>query len=137
MMKLVGIVVLIAALALVGFVILWGPAGCTVESAKLARVKGDEAAIANAIRTYAINAGRPPSTQQGLSALFKEPAAGPKPIRWCQIMKKVPTDPWGNPYGYRVLSEGTGKWSYELSSAGKDGILQTGDDRAKEICWLR
>jgi len=129
--------VLIAALAFVGFVILWGPEGCTLEGAKLARVESDDAAIANAIRTYAINAGRPPSTEQGLRALMEEPTAGPKPVRWSQVMKRVPNDPWGNPYSYRVLSEEDGVLCYELSSAGRDGISQTEDDWAKAIDWQR
>ncbi|RYD78526.1 MAG: hypothetical protein EOP84_14165 [Verrucomicrobiaceae bacterium] len=50
-------------------------------------------------------------------------------------MRKVPTDPWGNPYRYRLLSEETGRRRIELSSAGKDGILQTGDDWAEVIDW--
>ncbi|RYD78527.1 MAG: hypothetical protein EOP84_14155 [Verrucomicrobiaceae bacterium] len=111
--------------------------GSPSSGSKVARLDPDFLAISNVIESYVANAGRPPTTEQGLMALVEEPTTGPKPIRWSQVMKKVPTDPWGNPYGYRVLSEGTGKWSYELSSAGKDGILQTGDDRAKEICWLR
>jgi type II secretion system protein G len=130
-MRIVGPFVLIAAMV-AWFLILGQP-----EGAKLASVETDDAAIANAIGIYTINAGWPPSTEQGLMALVREPVVGPKPRRWTQIMKKVPTDPWGNPYGYRVLSEGTGRWRFELSSAGKDGILQTGDDWAKVIDWER
>ena len=135
MMRVVGVLMLMAVLAIVAGVILWGPDGCTVEGAKLARGASDSEAISNSIATYLINAGRPPSTEQGLLALVKEPVYGPKPRRWVQIMKKVPTDPWGNPYGYRVLTEGTGNWSFELSSAGKDGIGGTEDDWAKVIDW--
>lgn len=135
MMRVVGVLMLMVVLAVVAGVILWGPDGCTVEGAKLARVATDDEVLANAICTYLINAGRPPSTEQGLLALEKEPVSGPKPRRWVQIMKKVPTDPWGNPYGYRVLTEGTGNWSFELSSAGKDGIVGTEDDWAKVIDW--
>ena len=130
MMRLVGVLVLIAAL-----VLLWRFTLGQPEGAVLAHVATDDEAIDNAIKTYAINAGRPPTTDQGLMALVEEPMAGPEPRRWVQAMKKVPSDPWGNPYRYRVLSEVYGEWRYELSSAGKDGIFQTEDDWAKEIDW--
>ena len=135
MMRFVGILVLIAAF--VWLAIFGGPEGCSVEEAKLVRVRSDEDVIANAIRTYAASAGRPPSTEQGLGALVKEPTAGPKPLRWIQVMRYVPTDPWGNDYKYRIVSEGDVMLRYELSSAGKDGIVQTEDDRVKEIDWQR
>lgn len=129
-MRIVGAFVLIAAMALAWFFTLGRP-----EGAKLAKVAPDSEVISNALKTYTIIAGRPPTTEQGLMALVQEPVAGPKPRRWTQVMKKVPTDPWGNPYHYRLLSEERGRWSFELSSAGKDGILQTEDDWAEVIDW--
>jgi len=129
-MKFVGAFILMGALALAWFVTIGQP-----EGAKLAHVAPDSEVISNALKTYTINAGRPPSTEQGLMALVEKPVTGPTPRRWTQIMKKLPTDPWGNPYRYRLLSEERGKWSFELSSAGKDGILQTEDDWAKVIDW--
>jgi general secretion pathway protein G len=126
-MRIVGAFVLIAAMALVWFVTVGQP-----EGAKLAHVETDDAALSNAIKTYHINAGRPPTTEQGLMALVKEPTVGPKPRRWTQIMKKLPTDPWGRPYGYRIVVEEDRGWRYEIRSAGIDGIMQTGDDHASE-----
>ncbi|MEK7951184.1 type II secretion system protein GspG [Luteolibacter soli] len=129
-MRIVGAFVLMGALALVWFMTLGRP-----EGAKLAYAPPDSAVISNTLKAYVINAGRLPSTEQGLMALVEEPKTGPKPRRWTQLMKRLPTDPWGNPYRYRLLSEERGKRSFELSSAGKDGILQTEDDWAKEIDW--
>ncbi|MCW1925579.1 type II secretion system protein GspG [Luteolibacter arcticus] len=127
-MRVVGAFVLIAAMALVWFFTLGRP-----EGAKLARVERDDVVLSNAIGIYIINAGRPPSTEQGLMALVKEPVAGPKPRRWVQVMNKAPTDPWGWPYGYRIVAEGNRGWRYEIRSLGIDGKLQTGDDCASEF----
>ena len=66
-------------------------------------------------------------------AWVEKPVAGPKPVRWTKIMMKVPTDPWGRPYEYRLVAEGVGKWRWEIRSPGIDGKLQTGDDYASEF----
>ena len=129
-MRIVGAFVLIAAMALAWFVTIGQP-----EGAKVAQAYPDNLVISNAIKTYAINAGRPPTTEQGLMALVEEPVTGPKPRRWTQVMKKVPTDPWGRPYGYRIVAEEDRGWRYEIRSAGIDGIMQTGDDHASELGW--
>jgi len=129
-MKFVGAFVLMGALALAWFFTLGQP-----EGAKVTRSDSDFAVISNAIKTYAIIAGRPPTTEQGLMALVQEPVAGPKPRRWTQIMKKIPTDPWGRPYDYRIVVEEDRAWRYEIRSGGIDGIMQTGDDYVSEWGW--
>ena len=99
-----------------------------VEGCVCSRGQSDFMAIGNAIKTYKINAGRPPSTAQGLAALVSEPKSGPKPRRWVQVMKKVPTDPWGTPYRYTLLPSPEGEWRWELKSAGPDGAFGSSDD---------
>jgi general secretion pathway protein G len=125
--KIVGAFVLIAAMALVWFFILRQP-----EGAKVARSDGDFAVISNAIKIYIINAGRPPTTAQGLEAFVNEPRTGPKPRRWTQVMKKVPTDPWSTPYRYTLLEPKDRCWCWELRSAGPDGFFGSGDDFVAE-----
>lgn len=97
--------------------------------AVLAKVKGDFPSISSALRTYKINAGHYPSTEQGLQALVERPTIPPFPDDWIQIMTKVPTDPWRNEYRYRCFPEGS-PHPFELISNGPDGIEGTKDDRS-------
>lgn len=98
----------------------------------LSPIQSDDTAISDAIRAYAMNAGRPPTTEQGLHALASQPATGPQPKRWVQLMFTVPTDPWGHPYLYHLISENAEGWTWEVRSAGEDGRFNTRDDLAYE-----
>jgi general secretion pathway protein G len=73
--------------------------------------------IESALDQYRLDAGRYPSTEQGLSSLFAQPA---NETRWAgpYMKKQVPPDPWGNPYVYRMPGE---HGEYDLFSYGKDG----------------
>ena len=52
---------------------------------------------------YRMHNGFYPSTQQGLEALVTAPTTSPVPKHYQEggYLKKVPDDPWGNPYVYR------------------------------------
>ncbi|RYD78525.1 MAG: hypothetical protein EOP84_14160 [Verrucomicrobiaceae bacterium] len=95
-------------------------------------VKQDFLAVGNAIMTYQISAGRPPTTAQGLDALVNKPTQDPMPKRWVQVMKKLPHDPWLTPYRYRLLSPKGHEWRWELRSAGRDRVFGSSDDLATE-----
>jgi general secretion pathway protein G len=88
---------------------------------------GEFNALAASLKTYKLNAGFYPTTQQGLEALVHKPDTNPIPGRWTKIADRVPTDPWNNPYQYRKLPEDDER-IFELFSAGKDGLLGTKDD---------
>jgi general secretion pathway protein G len=103
-----------------------------VASCHCSFVGQDFLAIGHAIKTYKINAGYPPTTAQGLDALINEPKLGPKPKRWVQVMKKMPTDGWGTPFRYTVSTLAEGGWRWELRSAGKDGVFGSSDDETFE-----
>ena len=112
---------------------LWAIFGGGVSSSpKSVRVEQDFLAIGNAVKTYQINAGRPPTTAQGLDVLLNEPKAGPKPRRWTQVMKKLPDDHWQTPYRYSLLTPKDSEWRWELRSAGRDGVFGSGDDISGE-----
>ncbi|RYD78524.1 MAG: hypothetical protein EOP84_14150 [Verrucomicrobiaceae bacterium] len=96
------------------------------------RVEQHFLAIGNALRTYQINAGRPPTTDQGLDVLVNEPTQGPKPRRWVQMMKKLYSDPWQTPYRYTLLESKGNGWRWELRSAGRDRIFGNDDDLVDE-----
>ena len=59
--------------------------------------------IEDALEMYRLHNGFYPTTQQGLEALVKAPTTSPVPKRYADggYMKKIPDDPWGNPYIYR------------------------------------
>ncbi|HEY1123362.1 MAG TPA: type II secretion system protein GspG [Haloferula sp.] len=97
------------------------------------RADSDFVVIGNAIKTYQINAGRPPTTAQGLDALVNKPTQGPTPRRWVQVMRKYPRDPWLTPHRYALLSPKEYEWRWELRSAGPDGFFGSGDDFTAEF----
>lgn len=100
------------------------------EQARVAAAKADiEANIAIALELFEAENGFYPTTEQGLAALRTNPAIPPIPPHWNgpYIKKKVPIDPWGNPYVY--ISPGTHNTeSYDLFSFGKDGVEGGNDD---------
>lgn len=74
-------------------------------------------ALGKALDAYWLDNGHFPSTDQGLDALVERPDGEPK---WNgpYLQKRVPLDPWGNAYVYRV--PGTAG-DYDLMSHAKDG----------------
>ena len=90
------------------------------EGTRSQRLESDFMAIGNALKTYQLRTGSYPSTAQGLKALVERPDGLPEPTRWTQVMKKVPTDPWGNEYGY-VFPGRKDPSEFEIISKGKDG----------------
>jgi general secretion pathway protein G len=122
------IVLGIIAVLLGGSIALIGGVG---EGAKIQRVKGDFQSISSALKTYQINAGNYPTTQQGLKALVEKPTTTPKPDDWVKIAEKVPTDPWKNEYGYKFPGS-KNPALFEIISKGPDGIEGNEDDRSSQ-----
>ncbi|MDP3849061.1 MAG: type II secretion system major pseudopilin GspG [Luteolibacter sp.] len=118
------IVLGIIAVLLGGSIALIGGLG---EGAKLQRVEADFNAVGAALKTYKLNAGTYPTTQQGLRALVEKPGSSPVPRRWTQLSEKIPTDPWGADYLYRFPGKRNAS-EFELISKGKDGQEGTDDD---------
>jgi general secretion pathway protein G len=85
------------------------------SEAKVARAQID--ALGKALDQYRLDAGRYPSTAQGLAALTQAPPGEP---RWAgpYLTRGAPPDPWGRPYGYRSPGE---HGDYDLWSSGPDG----------------
>jgi general secretion pathway protein G len=80
--------------------------------------------LETALKSYEIELGRFPTTQQGLEALYEAPSNlddwdGP------YLDKRVEDDPWGNAWQYR--SPGTNNADFDLWSIGPDG-REGGDD---------
>ncbi|HEV7801476.1 MAG TPA: type II secretion system major pseudopilin GspG [Burkholderiales bacterium] len=73
--------------------------------------------LEKALDQYRLDTGRYPTTEQGLAALFTQPA---NESRWSgpYLKKEVPPDPWSRPYQYKAPGE---HGEYDLLSFGKDG----------------
>lgn len=102
------------------------------DQAKGAAAQSDIKAIAMALDIYKLDNHQYPSSQQGLEALVSKPSGNPPARNWNPdgYLKRLPTDPWGNAYQYRVPgARGTG---YDLFSFGADGKLG-GDGLNAEI----
>ncbi|WP_271412204.1 type II secretion system major pseudopilin GspG [Pseudomonas sp. Q1-7] len=104
------------------------------DQAKVTVAKGDIKAIGAALDMYKLDNFAYPSTQQGLEALVSRPSGNPPAKNWNRdgYLKKLPVDPWGNPYQY--LSPGS-KGSYDLYSLGADGKEGGSDNDADIANW--
>lgn len=113
MMELLIVLVIIGLLAA-----LVGPA--LYQRVKPAKQSVARAQIENfmtALDSYFIDAGRFPTTQQGLKPLRVKPEGVAK---WNgpYLKKEIPKDPWGNQYTYRAPGR---SGAYEIVSYGADG----------------
>lgn len=88
--------------------------------AKQAAARGNLATIRGLIEAFRIDAGRYPTTDEGLNALRERPADVDK---WegPYTQRPIPLDPWGNEYNYEYTGDGEVE-SYNLYSLGKDGV---------------
>lgn len=85
-------------------------------------------ALDKSIEQFYVDTGHFPSTQQGLIALFAQPATEPK-WRGPYMKKAPPSDPWGHPYAYTSPGGGTPPRDFDITSYGKDGVAGgSGDD---------
>lgn len=97
------------------------------EEARRAAARADiEANIAISLDLFELDNGRYPTTDEGLAALRTKPSEA---VNWNgpYLKKRVPVDPWGNPYIY--ISPGMhNPEDYDLYSYGPDGVEGGGDD---------
>ncbi len=89
-----------------------------------------------ALDSYRLDNGRYPTTQQGLSSLWSEPTLEPRPVAWNgpYLRKRVPLDPWDNPYVYRFPGEENPN-GFDLLSYGADNQPGGEGDDADIRAW--
>ena len=98
------------------------------KQAKITAARADiEANIAVALELFELDNGRYPTSEEGLSALRGKPS-DLESWRGPYIKKRIPVDPWNNPYQYKCPGE-LGD-DYDLFSCGPDGVVGGGDDIA-------
>lgn len=86
-----------------------------------------------ALKLFKLDNGFYPDTQQGLEALVEKPASGRTPPKYREggylEQKKIPVDPWGNPYLY--VCPGV-HGDMDILSYGADG-KEGGEDKDADI----
>lgn len=84
-----------------------------------------------ALDQYRLDVGHYPSTENGLAALNAAPA---NEAKWQgpYLKKKVPNDPWGKPYQYKMPGE---HGEYDLWSFGSDGASGGSNEAADVLGW--
>ncbi len=88
------------------------------------------AMIEQALDHFRLDIGRYPTTEEGLSALVKDPGLP----RWggSYLKKGLPNDPWDRPYQYKC--PGT-HGDYDLFSYGRDGKPNGDGEDADVVNW--
>ncbi|WP_309091826.1 type II secretion system major pseudopilin GspG [Phenylobacterium sp.] len=84
------------------------------------KARTDVAVLEQAIETYRLENLTFPTSEQGLSALVSPPPGLSRPDRYREggYIRRLPQDPWGNPYHYRYPGE---HGRFDVWSMGADG----------------
>ena len=84
------------------------------------KARADISVLEQAIETYRLDNLSFPSSQQGLAALTAPPAGLNRPDRYREggYVRRLPEDPWGNPYQYVSPGE---RGRFDVYSFGADG----------------
>ncbi len=92
------------------------------DDAKIADAKVQIKNFETALKLYKIDSGSYPTTEQGLESLIEKPTTGQITAKYREggylEQKKIPLDPWGNPYIY--VSPGI-HGDFDILSYGGDG----------------
>lgn len=88
-------------------------------------------ALGKALDQYRLDTGHYPSTENGLAALNTAP---PSEAKWQgpYLAKKLPNDPWGKSYQYKMPGE---HGDYNLWSFGNDGTSCGSGEAADVLGW--
>ncbi|MFC0633932.1 type II secretion system major pseudopilin GspG [Brevundimonas balnearis] len=91
------------------------------DRAMVGKARADIATLEQAVETYRLDNLTFPTAQQGLQALVSAPSDLAQPERYRQggYIRRLPEDPWGNPYQYRHPSAHGGQ--FDVWSWGADG----------------
>jgi general secretion pathway protein G len=103
------------------------------DDARIAEGKVQIRNFETALKLFKIDNGFYPSTEQGLASLAEKPNTGQIPQKYREggylEQKKIPLDPWGNPYVY--ISPGV-YGDFDIMSYGADG-KEGGDGKNADI----
>lgn len=126
---------MIAVLVIIGMMVGFG--GMVIrkhlENAKVKEAMFQTNMMYDQLVLYSIDCNNFPSQEDGLEALLVRPADadgwdGPYIQKW----RKIPKDPWGNEYLYKISSNENGDDQIEVISLGKDGKAD-GDGKNADV----
>lgn len=86
----------------------------------------------SALDLYRLDTGSYPTTQQGLTALLRNPGNVPGWKGPYIDSPTLPSDPWGNPYMFRAPGE---HGAYDLSTLGSDNAPGGSGEAADVTSW--
>lgn len=117
LIELMVVIAIIAMLAtIVGFNVFQA-----LGEGEIAKAKAEINTFKSGIAAYRITYKRFPTTEEGLESLI----SNPKNKKFIDA-KKIPTDPWGNPYVYTL----EGSRDFKIVSYGADGVPGGEDENA-------
>lgn len=103
------------------------------DDARIAEAKVQIKNFETALKLFKLDNGFYPATQQGLQALIEKPTTGQIPQKYREggylEQKKIPADPWGNPYIY--IAPGI-YGDFDIISYGADG-KEGGENKNADI----
>jgi general secretion pathway protein G len=107
-----------------------------VDTAKNVTAQAQISTLGAALDAYRLDNGRYPTTEQGLAALWTQPATAPRPSNWRgpYLRQPPPADPWGAGFVYRFPGEHTPN-GFDLSSMGADGAIGGAGEAADITSW--
>lgn len=113
---LIEVMVVVAILGILATIVMTNVIGKD-EQARVTTSQASLSSIANALELYKLDNHKYPTTDEGLEALVNKPASA-KTFPEGGYLRKMPEDPWGNPFQYVV--PGSNK-AFDLYSWGADG----------------
>jgi general secretion pathway protein G len=101
------------------------------DKAMVQKAKTDVALLEQAVERYRLDNLTYPSTSDGLQALVQPPAGLTQPERYSRggYIKRLPEDPWGQPYQYASPGQ---HGPFDIYSYGADG-REGGEDEDADI----
>jgi general secretion pathway protein G len=90
------------------------------DKAMREKARVDISVLEQAVESYRLDNFSFPTTAQGLNALVSPPAGLSRPDRYREggYIRRLPADPWGNPYQYALPGE---HGRFDIYSFGADG----------------
>ncbi|MEM6626002.1 MAG: type II secretion system major pseudopilin GspG [Pseudomonadota bacterium] len=118
---LVELMVVVFIMGLLATVVLVNVVG-NADEARVRKAQADVATLENSLDRYRLQMLAYPSIEQGLEALTAAPDGLSQPERYPAegFIKRLPLDPWGNPYQYVYPGE---RGVVDVYSLGADGQL--------------
>ena len=91
------------------------------DQANTTKVRTDVSMLESAMEQYRLDNMAYPTAQQGLQALVTQPPGLSQPQRYRRggYIRRLPNDPWGNPYHYEVPGTQS-NGPYDIYSLGAD-----------------